>query len=450
MIKRTLFSFMLVCLVVTVAIAPTAVGHKKQKHADTVTLAAASLLWDRSFESTKGTFQPWYNINSLTRTTERAHNSTYSLRIDGKAFWGIEEAWPGSHSAVGNTQYTYKGWLRAASGSHGVEVSAFYVDGSGNLAGERTVTTNATANSTGWTQFSGTVTSPAGAATVGLRFEDSDGGVFYLDDLEAWSVDSTATPTPTQTPTPTPTPTETVTPTPTPTPTSTPTPTPTPTTSPTPTPFCSNPDTIQEGAGRTYGEYFVHNNNWNDNYGGTHVIHACSAQQWNVDVNVPNHSDMAVEAYPNVHKDYNDAPLSSIDSARFAGTGPDCAGCVYNVAFDVWINNGFTNELMIWTKNHGQTPAGTRLADTVIGGHTYQVWKTGGANSSGGIFTYVSVPAQLSGTMPLNLFWQDLQQRGWIPANSTTWQVDFGVETVTTAGTTRRFDFTDFAINDTP
>ena len=212
---------------------------------------------------------------------------------------------------------------------------------------------------------------------------------------------------------------------------------------------CTNGDVIGEGEAGSYfetdgSEYLIHNNNWNDSYGGTHVIHACDYKNWYVDVNVANHQDNAVEAYPNVHRDYNDRPLSTIQSADFAGVGPKCAGCVYNTAFDIWIGDGFSHELMIWTENFGQRPAGNQIATTTIGGHDYQVWRSG--SGDGGIFTYVSTPEQLSGNMPLNLFFADVRARGWTP--TTTWQVDFGVETVDTNGTTQRFTFTNFYIYD--
>ena len=220
---------------------------------------------------------------------------------------------------------------------------------------------------------------------------------------------------------------------------------------PTPTPPapCTNGTTIGEGAGRTFsepggGEYYVHNNNWNDNYGGTHVITACNYDNWYVTVNIPDHGDNAVEAYPNVHRDYDDIPLANISSADFAGVGPKCAGCIYNTAFDIWIGDGLSHELMIWTENWGQRPAGNQIATSTIGGHTYQVWRSG--SGDGGIFTYVSVPEQLSGNMPLNLFFADVRARGWTP--TTTWQVDFGVETVDTNGTNQRFTFTDFHVYD--
>jgi hypothetical protein len=206
---------------------------------------------------------------------------------------------------------------------------------------------------------------------------------------------------------------------------------------------------ITEGAGRSFfepdgGEYFVHNNNWNDAYGGSHVITACSYDNWYAIANIPNHSDNAVEAYLNVHRDYNDFPLANIQSVDFAGAGPKCAGCIYNVAFDIWVGQGFTHELMIWTENWGQRPAGNQVDTISVAGHTYQVWRN--SSGDGGIITYLSTTDQLSGTMPLQPFFGDARARGWTP--TTTWQVDFGVETVDTNGTPQRFDFTGFTIND--
>ncbi|HEX2369682.1 MAG TPA: S-layer homology domain-containing protein [Acidimicrobiia bacterium] len=207
---------------------------------------------------------------------------------------------------------------------------------------------------------------------------------------------------------------------------------------------CTNGTTISEGDLQTFGEYFVHNNNWNDNYGGDHTIVACAADNWYALVNVPNHDDNAVEAYMNVHKDYDDEPLANINSATFAAQGPHCDGCIWNIAFDIWLGEGLTHELMIWTENWGQRPAGSEIDTFTAGGHTYEVWRSG--DDDGGIITYLSTTTQTSGTMPLSAFFDDVQERGWDP--TTTWQVDYGVETVDTNGTTQRFDFTGFSIND--
>jgi hypothetical protein len=224
---------------------------------------------------------------------------------------------------------------------------------------------------------------------------------------------------------------------------------PAPTATATPPKNCTNGNTIKEGAGASYsepggGEYYVHNNNWNDNAGGNTVITACNYNNWYLISNTPNHSDMSVQTYPNVHRDYNNVALTTIKSARFAATGPRCTGCVYNIAFDIWLGSGFSHELMIWTDNWGQRPIG-KIVDTVtIGGHQYQVWRSG--SGDGGVFTYLSTTPQLSGDMPLSEFFKDVQNRGW--KATTTWQVDYGVEIVDTNGKPERFDFNNFAITD--
>ncbi len=207
--------------------------------------------------------------------------------------------------------------------------------------------------------------------------------------------------------------------------------------------------TIKEGGSASYseaggGEYLIHNNNWNDDAGGNTVITACNYDNWYLVSDTPNHSDMSVQTYPNVHRDYNNVPLTGITSARFAATGPRCTGCVYNIAFDIWIGSGFSHELMIWTDNWGQRPIGNIVGTVTIGGHEYQVWRSG--SGDGGVFTYLSTTPQLSGDMPLSEFFKDVQNRGW--KATTTWQVDYGVEIVDTNGNPERFNFTDFAITD--
>jgi hypothetical protein len=222
-----------------------------------------------------------------------------------------------------------------------------------------------------------------------------------------------------------------------------------PTATATPPKNCTNGDTIKEGVAASYseadgGEYLIHNNNWNDDAGGNTVITACDYDNWYLISDTPNHSDMSVQTYPNVHRDYNNVPLTRITSARFAATGPRCTGCVYNIAFDVWLGSGFSHELMIWTDNWGQRPIGNIVGTVTIGGHEYQVWRSG--SGDGGVFTYLSTTPQLSGEMPLSEFFKDVQNRGW--KVTTTWQVDYGVEIVDTNGNPERFDFTNFAISD--
>ncbi len=217
------------------------------------------------------------------------------------------------------------------------------------------------------------------------------------------------------------------------------------------------------GDGRTFngpgGPYFLHNNMWNNHSGsgppGTYTMGVCSFDNWYEVANqLPSTiSPGAVRAYPNVHKDYDDEPLANIDAARFGCNTTKIDGHVWNVAFDVWINDGFNNELMIWTENHNQRPAGSFREVVNIGGHDYQLWRNRTGTGNGGIFTYLSVETQLSGLMPLQLFFQDLQQRQWLrpPTGGgpdTTWQVDYGVEVVSTQGADHRWNFNDFEIFD--
>lgn len=231
------------------------------------------------------------------------------------------------------------------------------------------------------------------------------------------------------------------------------TPAPTPTDTASPAQTCTSPNftttsTNNQGDGVTYGKYFVHNNMWN-NDNGTYTLKACSAAKWFELATQPKPSDNGVQTYPNVHKDYNDVALFNADgspkirSAKFAAATPaTCVGCVYDVAFDIWLGPGLNNELMIWTDNKGQTPAGSKsVTPFTAGGQTYDVWHESGYTA------YVSRTTQKYGTMPLGEILKDMNTRGWIPTK-TTWQVDYGVEVVSTAGTQQRFDFTDFSIDD--
>ncbi|MEU8227181.1 hypothetical protein [Kribbella sp. NPDC048915] len=220
----------------------------------------------------------------------------------------------------------------------------------------------------------------------------------------------------------------------------------TPTSTGSPSQTCTNPtwttsSSNNQGEGRTFGAYYVHNNMWN-NHNGTYALSACNYNNWYVDVTQPLPGDKGVQAYPNVHKDYNDVPLTKIQSAKFAASTPaNCSACIYNVAFDVWIGDGLNNELMIWTDNKNQVPAGRKVGTVTFGGFTYDVWHQNGYTA------YVSQVTQKSGTMPLASFFADMVQRGWAP-KATTWQVDYGVEVVSTGGTKQRFNFTDFSIQE--
>lgn len=187
-----------------------------------------------------------------------------------------------------------------------------------------------------------------------------------------------------------------------------------------------------------------------------------STAHWTVDATVTNHQG-AVQAYPSMRKIYhdwssnnftNDPKLSTfpILSSTFAQTDPSCSNCIYDDAYDIWLNgissNGDT-ELMIWTHNSGQYPYGNKVASGVqLSGHTWDVYY--------GKPDYVAyVPTDVnnisSGNFDLKGFISDAAGRGLVQSNASdpkVGQVSYGVETVSTGAVSKHWDFNNFTITD--
>jgi hypothetical protein len=211
----------------------------------------------------------------------------------------------------------------------------------------------------------------------------------------------------------------------------------------------------------TYGQAIVHNNMWNaSSYPGTtQSMGACGYDSWYAVTTASNATgDGAVKTYPNVHVDYIDwgtgqmQPLSDFSSLRmrFAHQAPQTAG-IWNVAFDVWLNgvgDGAANEVMIWTENHNQLPAGRKLATVTLSGVQWDFWKA----YQGHYLAFVPTNGQAitSGELDFKQFSNWLAANGHIPAASTLGQLDYGVEVVSTGGQPARFDFTDFHVTEVP
>lgn len=212
---------------------------------------------------------------------------------------------------------------------------------------------------------------------------------------------------------------------------------------------CTSPVfvTSDRNGGWSNGGYFVHNNMWNAAAGlGPETLYACSYHDWYVVSNQTNNAG-AVKTYPNVHKDYDDVPISSFNiiTSSFAETSSHVG--IYNVAYDIWTNGVATagsTELMIWTENYNQVPAGTRVTTTTLGGRTYDVWKT----SDNHYIAFVPTVVFTSGSLDLLQLFQWTMSQGWLRLDSTLGQIDFGVEIVSTNGADARFEFTDFSISD--
>jgi hypothetical protein len=236
----------------------------------------------------------------------------------------------------------------------------------------------------------------------------------------------------------------------------TPTPTPPPTTTPSPTPSqppvtgdgtCTNPSftTSADFGSENLGPYTVSNNMWNVGGGGiSQILSACSASSWFVKATVAN-DDGGVKTYPNSHYNFADTPaISSLNSvtSTFASNSP--ASGTFEDAYDIWLNGtagAGGDEIMIWTDNEDQIPAGSPTTSATFDGQSYTVWK-----GNNGPVSFVSNANVNSGTMNLLPFFQWLIARGWEPANSSLYQVDYGVEIVSTNSAPETFGFSDFSV----
>jgi hypothetical protein len=202
------------------------------------------------------------------------------------------------------------------------------------------------------------------------------------------------------------------------------------------------------------GDYYVQNNMWNaGDYSVSQELAACSAGNWSVTTTADDdEGDGAVKTYPNVHKDYHDwdsgkePPLRQYSrlTSTFAATTPHTG--VYNVAYDIWLNGvPGDREIMIWTENQGQSPAGDRVAGGLpFSGMTWDLYAT----DDNEYLAFVPARPLTRGTLDLRAILDYLVGNGRVPADATLGQICFGVEVVSTGGKPATFQFTDFSVTD--
>lgn len=238
---------------------------------------------------------------------------------------------------------------------------------------------------------------------------------------------------------------------------------------------CASPEKIVEQDGRTFdapgttGQYYVHNDAWNwqgPNSGQHELLYLCNFNNWHVDSWGFDTPEGEVFMYPSTKFDVTGScckglPLSTWPNqvdGRFAGAVSGYgAGSSYNVAWDLWLNgvaSGNYTEMMIWTQHGGNAaPAGTRRADwTAPNGQVYEVWWDGNTfeKAGGSYLAFISKNTQLSGTVDIRAFVAESAARGYINADPTLNQLNFGVEVRDTGAATQanpaRFTLTDFAL----
>jgi hypothetical protein len=181
------------------------------------------------------------------------------------------------------------------------------------------------------------------------------------------------------------------------------------------------------------GGFFVYNNCWNSTH-GPQTIWANSFHDWGVESTQP--QGTAVQTYPNVQLNFSNLPISKFSLLRngFTERMPaNTPGLDAEFADDVWLN-GQSLEMMIWTDNFGQTPAGSLVAKATIFGQQYTVWH------GGTTWTFLLNHRENSGRTYILASIRWLINHHKIPASVTISQVGAGWEIASTNG--RPMDFT--------
>lgn len=200
--------------------------------------------------------------------------------------------------------------------------------------------------------------------------------------------------------------------------------------------------------------YWVHNNMWNaSGYDVTQTLSACSFRNWKVTATADNSAgDGAVKTYPNVHKDFHDwatgwePRLSSFTSIRSSWAARTPHVGIYNAAYDIWLNGiPGEHEVMIWTENFHQVPAGsggTRIATKWFSGYRWRIWAT----QDNSYIAFVPTRRLTHGTLGIRKMLNWLVARGRLPRDVTLGAIDFGFEIVSTDGKPATFKVNDFSL----
>ena len=198
------------------------------------------------------------------------------------------------------------------------------------------------------------------------------------------------------------------------------------------------------------GRFDLYNNEWNSSANpGPQTICGNSESDWQA-TSTQRAGNTEVLTYPSVQLNYNGTngyPLTKFTSmtSSYAQTMNAVSGTDAEAAYDIWIN-GLKKEVMIWVDNHGQAPAGSKVATTTFSGATWDLYET----SNRSYMAFVREGNASAGTVDLFAALNYLEGRGDLAASDVLWQVNFGWEICSTAGAAETFRVSNYSVTSTP
>jgi hypothetical protein len=224
---------------------------------------------------------------------------------------------------------------------------------------------------------------------------------------------------------------------------------------------CAHPSVVpmepnNAQSGITEGRYYVTNDTWNANHylGLTQKLYVCTYNSWYALATMNNATgDFAVKTTPNVQETWYPVPtkLSRWESitSQFSDLPPGIGSNygVWEFMYDIWLNglaDSSSTEVMIWTYNNGQTPAGSLSGSFTNASQTYEVYHSPPPYQ---YIAFVDRSNHLSGRVSLLDFFNYVISKGWMPRSSTLYQICHGVEIVSTNSRPEKFTINNFAIN---
>jgi Glycosyl hydrolase family 12 len=185
----------------------------------------------------------------------------------------------------------------------------------------------------------------------------------------------------------------------------------------------------------------LYNNKWNSSGNpGPQRICGNSGHDWQV-TSTQRARNTAVLTYPSVQRNYPNRALSSFTSmtSSYAETMNAVAGTDAEAAYDIWIND-LNKEVMFWVDNHGQTPAGSKVATVTLGGLTWDYYQ------DSGYYAFVLNHNATTGTVDLLAGIRYLMSRGALSASDKLWQVNFGFEICSTVSVPQTFTVSNYTL----